>query len=237
MSPDSRSTRALRCSVLPALLAGGLLSGCAAVQRAAEPAPPPPQVQAPAPASAPVAPPPAPSPAAEVVEAIATPVRGAQPGAVRVDTSASSASLLLYAERLRRMAPPELALELSRLGEMPEQQRQAYEDMQLALALTQTRVPSDGVRAQALIQRVLANTREEVRGLHPLAWMLASRYNDQKRLEETIDKQNQQLRDNQRRIDQLNERLEAVRAIERSLTARPAPPASAPANGMPRPSP
>jgi DNA repair ATPase RecN len=110
--------------------------------------------------------------------------------------------------------------------------------MQLALALTQTRVPSDGVRAQALIQRVLANTREEVRGLHPLAWMLASRYNDQKRLEEQIDKQNQQLRDNQRRIDQLNERLEAVRAIERSLTARPSPPpASAPANGVPRPSP
>ena len=57
-----------------------------------------------------------------------------------------------------------------------------------------------------------------------------------------LDRQAQQLRDTQRRNDQLSERLEAVRAIERSLSTRPAPAASpsAPAMGngsAPRPAP
>ncbi len=52
----------------------------------------------------------------------------------------------------------------------------------------------------------------------------------QRRLEEQLERQTQQLREAQRRNDQLNERLEAVRAIERSLTTRPAPPAAAQAS-------
>ena len=71
--------------------------------------------------------------------------------------------------------------------------------------------------------------------MHPLARLLASRYAEQRRLEEQLDKQNQQLRDVQRRLDQTNERLEALKAIERSLTSRsPAAPTSAPAASRPR---
>ena len=44
---------------------------------------------------------------------------------------------------------------------------------------------------------------------------------EQRRLEDSLERQSQQLREHQRRIDQLNERLEAMRAIERSLTTRP----------------
>jgi hypothetical protein len=43
---------------------------------------------------------------------------------------------------------------------------------------------------------------------------------DPKRLEELVTRQAQQLRDSQRRIDLLNEKLEALVAIERSLTPR-----------------
>ena len=57
---------------------------------------------------------------------------------------------------------------------------------------------------------------------------LAARYAEQRRVEDDRDKQAQQLRDSQRRIDQLNDRIEALRAIERSF-ARPNPAAPAPA--------
>ena len=50
---------------------------------------------------------------------------------------------------------------------------------------------------------------------------------EQRKLEEALDRQAQQLREQQRRIEQLNERLEAMRAIERSLNNRaPARPAA-----------
>jgi hypothetical protein len=80
--------------------------------------------------------------------------------------------LLVYADRVRRMAAAELAQEVTRLTDIPEAQRQPAEEMQLAIALAQTRVPADLVRAQGLAQRVLGNPREEARGLYPLAGML-----------------------------------------------------------------
>lgn len=151
------------------------------------------------------------------------PVQGGLPGAAAPDSRTVSAALLAHADRLRRLTPPELTLEVARLSEIPEPQRQPADDIQLALALAQTRAPADLVRAQALLQRVLANPREDVRGLQPLAALLAARYAEQRRVEEQLEKMSQQLKDQQRRIEQLNERLEAVRAIERSLTSRPAP--------------
>ena len=62
----------------------------------------------------------------------------------------------------------------------------------------------------------------------PLARLLEARLTHQRRLEEQLERQGQQLRDAQRRNDQLSERLEAVRAIERSLQTRPAPAAASP---------
>jgi len=60
---------------------------------------------------------------------------------------------------------------------------------------------------------------------------------EQRRVEDDRDKQVQQLRESQRRIDQLNDRIEALRAIERSF-ARPNQPAPTlpPPNGT-KPSP
>ena len=85
------------------------------------------------------------------------------------------------------------------------------------------------------VQMNLAKARAEAQALHPLARLLATRYTEQRRLEDLLDKQTQQLRDVQRRLDQTNDRLEALKAIERSLTSRPA--ASSPAAaGQARPS-
>ncbi|KQP48664.1 hypothetical protein [Pseudorhodoferax sp. Leaf274] len=214
MCPEPRAARA--SSSLLCALAAALLAGCAVPP----PAPPPPP-----PAAAPVPPPPAVAPptAPPAESAVPLPVQGGQPGGVRTDNSTVAQSLLLYADRVRRMAPAELAQEVTRLSDIAEAQRQPAEEMQLAITLAQTRVPADLVRAQGLAQRVLGNPREEARGLYPLAGMLVARYAEQRRVEEALDRQAQQLREQQRRIDQLSERLEAVRAIERSLTSRPPP--------------
>ena len=83
------------------------------------------------------------------------------------------------------------------------------------------------------MQRVIAHPGPESLPLKPLARLLANRLLEQRKLEEAVDRQAQQLRDSQRRIDQLNERLEAMRAIERSLTTRP--PAAAPNGTRPTP--
>ncbi|RVU45282.1 hypothetical protein EOE66_14175 [Rubrivivax rivuli] len=62
-----------------------------------------------------------------------------------------------------------------------------------------------------------------------VAQLLLARVQEQRRLEDQIDKQGQQLREQQRRIDQLASQLEALKAIERSLNnPRPATPAPAP---------
>lgn len=165
--------------------------------------------------------------------AIATPAAAPQPclpisplSPVAPQASDAVTRMLAYADRLRRLAPAELSQEVIQLGDAagPTQQ------LQLALVLSQLHQLSELIRAQELLGRVLANADTEAQTLHPLAGLLASRYGEQRRLEEQLEKQTQQTRDMQRRLDQTNERLEALKAIERSLTSRP-PAASAPAPG------
>ena len=125
-------------------------------------------------------------------------------------------SLLVYAERVRRMQPTELSQEVARLGDAAS----PTDQVQLALVLSQFRQLPEFQRSQELLGRVLANPSAQA--LHPLVGMLAYRLGEQRRLEDLLDKQNQQTRELQRRLDQTTDRLEALKAIERSLTSRPA---------------
>ncbi|MGE0348262.1 hypothetical protein [Hydrogenophaga sp.] len=140
-------------------------------------------------------------------------------------------ALLTYAERLRALGATELAAEIVVQGDPGNA---PLRQMQLALALAQTQAPADTARALGLAQRVVAHPGTDSVPLKPLARLLVNRLMVQRRLEDTADRQAQQLRDAQRRIEQLSDRLEAMRAIERSLTTRP--PVNPP-NGGARPSP
>ena len=189
-----------------------LLAGCAA------PAKPPP-----APVAVAVAPTPAP-PAITPVEA--EPLAPAtQPASLFTQwTQGPVGAVLAYADKVRPLGAPELAAELNRLGDLVET---PAVQMQMAIVLAQTRVPADLGRASGLLQRVISNPSADALPLQPLARTLAARYAEQRKVEEERDKQAQQLRDSQRRIDQLNDRIEALRAIERSF-ARPNPAPAAP---------
>lgn len=198
------------------------LTGCTATSPKAVAAPPPCALQA--------------------VPEVPTVQEAANPAPPMASPQASDPILqvLAHADRTLRMAPAELTREIARLSEAEDAAVET--PLLLANALAQTRQPVDTARALGLVQRVLGNAPAAAQALHPLARLMESRLLQQRRLEEQVERQAQQLRDAQRRNDQLNERLEAVRAIERSLTARPTPlpaaPASAPSGSSPqRPAP
>ena len=191
-----------RTAQLPVFTAWVLVAGCSLQMPLQRPEPTPP---APVPA---VAAKPAPQPF--------TPPHAPPPPATSVspdEATAAVVALLAYADRVRGMAPPELMLELTRLGDT----RSPVEQLQLALALAQLRQTPELARAQDLLTRLLANASPEALALHPLARLLAHRIGEQRRLEDLLDKQTQQTRDTQRRLEQTTERLEALKAIERSL--------------------
>jgi hypothetical protein len=141
------------------------------------------------------------------------------------------AQLLEHADRVRGLQGAELIQEIARLNDPGA----PADQLRLAMALSQTRQLYDLVRAQELLQRVLGNQTQEARELHVLARLLGARYAEQRRLEDQLDRQNQQVRELQRRLGETQDKLDALKEIERSLTSRPpAAPASAP-NSRARP--
>jgi hypothetical protein len=136
--------------------------------------------------------------------------------------------VLRYVDRIRDMPAAALTQEARRLLDTGDS---AIRLMQLAAALAQSKVAANTLRAQALLHRVLGQDDAEASELHPLARLMSAQLAESRRADEQIERQSQQLRDAQRRIAQLNERLEAVRAIERSLPspASAVAPATAPA--------
>jgi hypothetical protein len=210
-----------RSALAVTIVAPLLLAGCASPRK------PPPEAVAvtvvPAPAPPPITP----------VEA--EPIAPATLPGVLFGPQAQGpvGAMIAYADKVRQLGPPELGNELARLGDLIET---PTTQMQTAIVLAQTRAPADLAKAQGLLQRVIANPSADALPLQPLARVLAARYSEQRRVEDDRDKQAQQVRDSQRRIDQLNDRIEALRAIERSF-ARPNPPAApVPANN-PKPAP
>jgi hypothetical protein len=195
-----------------------VLSGCASAPPPAQDAPP---LRLPeAGASTPTPTPPGRQPGLTAEPMTPEAVASVEAGAVKF--------LLDYAERLRGLNPVELGTEISALGTPGSQ---VLGQMQLALALTHTHQPVDTARALGLLQRVLAQEGAAAQPYKALARLLLTRLQEQRKLEDSLERQTQQLREQQRRIEQLNERLEAMRAIERSLNKRP----GSPSNGPTRP--
>jgi hypothetical protein len=128
--------------------------------------------------------------------------------------------LLSYHQSLRRMSQGELLKELSGLG---LQQRSPRVAIQMGMALMLTRGSGDLARAQSLLDSVATSAEPEAAPLRPLAQLLSSNCAETRRLYDHADKLAAQQRDSQRRIEQLNDMLEGLKTIERTLPVRPAP--------------
>jgi hypothetical protein len=183
-------------------------------------------------ASAPPAPAPVPAPP-PVVVVVAPPAPAPTQPSPQELADAATRRVLAYQEQLRTLPGPEVAAEVGRLnGQLPSHQGASWAAtaLELALALAQTRNPGDLTRAIGLVDPVARSAAPEFQPWQPVARLLAARLAEQRRLEEQLERQAVQLRESQRNVQQLNEKLEALKAIERSLNNRaPTPPAPAPA--------
>ena len=93
------------------------------------------------------------------------------------------------------------------------------EELRKALALSQGRSSADLAQAVAQLD-VIASDAQAAEPLKPLAALVSARLAEHRRLQDSVDKLTQQLRDSQRRNEQLNEKLEALKAIEQTLPAK-----------------
>lgn len=138
---------------------------------------------------------------------------------VEVEVDASEVvPLLAYFQHLLRMSAQELVRErnvLAVLAPSPANQ------VRLAMLLGQVRGPMDLYRAQALLETVLKSGEPDAVTLHPLARTVANQYQERLKLEMQNEKLAQQLKESQRRSGELQEKLDALAHIERSLPVRP----------------
>ena len=56
---------------------------------------------------------------------------------------------------------------------------------------------------------------------HPLARQVADNYQERLKLESQLDRQGQQLKESQRKASELQDKLDSLADIERTLTPRP----------------
>lgn len=138
---------------------------------------------------------------------------------------AAGRQLLAWSDELRAMPAEGLAQEAARLG---DGKASASASMRLALLLGQARNPGDLARALTLLEGVLRDgaglaDAEPTLDWQPWARWLLSRYQAERRLEDQLERQTTQLRESLRRQEQLKEKLEALKAIERQLAPRRAP--------------
>ncbi|MFZ4538746.1 permease [Propionivibrio sp.] len=133
--------------------------------------------------------------------------------------------LLGYLQRVHRMPPKELARERIVLAAIPQT---PATQVRMAMLLGQPRGPMDLVRAIGLLEGVLKSGDPAAASLHPLARALANQYSERLKLHLQNEKlviQNeklvQQLKESMTRSDELQEMLDALAEIERSLPLRP----------------
>jgi len=131
--------------------------------------------------------------------------------------------MLSYHQSLRKMTQGELLKELSGLS---LQQKTPKNLLQSGMALMLTRSPGDLARAQAQFDAVATSNDAEAAPLKSLAAMLSTYCAEQRRLSDHADKLGAQLKEGQRKNEQLNDMLEALKAIERGLPVRPSSGAS-----------
>ena len=89
------------------------------------------------------------------------------------------------------------------------------------MLLGHPRVQQDLGKGLALLDSVLKSSDPAAQLFHPLARQVADNYLERLKLEGQVDKQGQQLKDSQRKIGELQDKLDSLADIERTLTPRP----------------
>ena len=133
------------------------------------------------------------------------PLRFDDPGAVPV---------LAYYQMLSRMTPAELGRERMVLTALP---KNANTHLRMAMLLGYPRYQQDLGKSLNLLDNLLKSNDPAAISLHPLAKVVADNYVERQKLEGQLEKQAQQLKESQRRVAELQEKLDGLADIERTL--------------------
>lgn len=127
--------------------------------------------------------------------------------------------------QLARLSPEAMSLWREQLQQLPASPETS---VSLALLLARSGTDKDLAQAIALLEALQQAPAPEAAPWQELTRFLLDQYRRQAAqvaaLQETLAQQAHQLRDSQRRYEQLSEKLEALKAIELSIPARPANP-------------
>lgn len=135
----------------------------------------------------------------------------------RVEDVGPEAALTYY-HGLTRMTSAELGREKMVLVAVPQT---PFTQVRLAMLLGYSRVQQDLPRAQGLLENVLKSTDPTAIALQPLARLLSDNYVERSKLESQQERQGQLLKESQRKATELQEKLDSLADIERTLTPRP----------------
>jgi hypothetical protein len=146
------------------------------------------------------------------MESAPAPIAPAKPSVV--------ANLLAFQDRLNRSTPADLVKLYTGLNAIPNQTRRDCESVELALLLAQPgftmRDDADAVR---ILQEMEGRLSEGATLLPFVRWLRAS-LQERVKLAASLDETNARLRDEKKRADACNDKLQAIRKMEDSLIER-----------------
>lgn len=135
----------------------------------------------------------------------------------RQDAPAALAALGYY-QMLGRLNAGELVKERSALAALTPT---PYVQMRQAMLFGHPRSGQDSARALALLESLIKSTDPAAVELQPLARLLVDHHAERLRQEAQLDRLGGQLKDSQRKAQELQEKLDSLADIERTLTPPP----------------
>ena len=124
---------------------------------------------------------------------------------------------LAFYQLLQQMSVAEVTRERTGLANQPSG---PGNQLRLAMVLGHPRGPQDLNRALMLLDSILKSSDPAAQSLQPLARVLADNYNERLKLDGQLDKQGVQLKESQRKAVELQEKLNSLADIERTLVPR-----------------
>lgn len=140
----------------------------------------------------------------------------AAPGQPRPASHGAEAALNYY-QTLTRMSAVELERERTALAALPNN---ANAQIRTAMLLGLTRGPQDLGRAIVLLEAIVKSRDPAAIALHPLARLLAENYTERQKLDAQGERLLVQAQDSQRRASELQEKIDRLTEIERTLPSR-----------------
>lgn len=140
------------------------------------------------------------------------------PAAGRSEETTVPLPALGYYQLLQRMSPAEIARERMVLAALPVT---PTNQLRLAMVLGHPRGPLDFAKAFALLEAVLKSVDPSAVSQQGLARLLLDNYNERQKLDRELEKLGGQLKESQRKAVELQEKIDRLADIERTLPQRP----------------